>query len=246
MREKTGAAEGEEPDGAAFHATQPRISDSAAATGIPRADSLAASSINLMYSASMAEGDDMARILLNLAACNFTALLAAFGFGVLSWARGGQHDESVTSYVWHLYVALFAIIFNLGLHCLVFIYFLGTGRWVKEVAIAYQLPDEPLPKLTRELKRGTFPPALFAMLVPIAAGAAGMANIHQLMSWTANLHFALAVVTLLINIWALRIEYRNVSTNAGVIDQVMAEVERIRAEKGLPPSAEAWNQPDPV
>ena len=48
-------------------------------------------------------------------------------------------------------------------------YFLGTGRWVKEVGLAYELPDDPLPRLTRELKRRTFPPALFAMLVAMAS-----------------------------------------------------------------------------
>src|SRR5258708_27603731 len=57
-------------------------------------------------------------------------------------------------------------------HCLIFTYFLGTGRWVKEVKLAYNLPDQPLAKLTRELKRRGFPPALFAMLAAIATGAA--------------------------------------------------------------------------
>ncbi len=189
---------------------------------------------------------DVSRILIHLAGINLAALLATFVVGVLSWLRGGIHDDSVVSYELHLYLALFSLIFNLGLHCLVFIYFLGTGRWVKEVALAYQLPDEPLPKTTRELKRKTFPPALFAMLVPIAAAAAGMANIHQHVAWAANLHLGMALCTLLVNVWALRIEYRNVTTNATVIDRVMQEVERIRAEKGLPSSAEAWEQADPA
>jgi hypothetical protein len=181
----------------------------------------------------------MARILLRLAVFDGFALVAAFALGVLSWLRGGLRDSSVVSYSLHLYLALFAIIFNLGVHCLVFIYFLGTGRWVKEVALAYRLPDAPLPRLTRDLKRWTFPPALLAMLVPIAAAAAGMANVHHLVDWAPPTHLALAVLTLLVNGWALWVEYRNVSINSGVLDRVMAEVERIRAEHGLPPSAEA-------
>jgi hypothetical protein len=188
----------------------------------------------------------MSRILIRLAAFNAVSLLAAFALGIIYWARGGAEDRSVDSYLLHFSVALFAIIFNLGLHCLVFIYFLGTGRWVKEVALAYQLPDDPLPKLTRDLKRWTFPPALLAMLVPIAAGAAGMAIVHRPLTGTSYLHLALAVLTLLVNLWALRIEYRNVCRNAQVIDQVMVEVERIRAERGLLPSAEALKQPDSV
>src|SRR5262249_41931629 len=154
-------------------------------------------------------------------------LVAAFALGVLSWLRGGLHDSTVLSFSLHLYLALFAIIFNLGVHCLVFIYFLGTGRWVKEVALAYRLPDAPLPRLTLDLKRWTFPPALLAMLMPIAAAAAGMANIHHLVAWAPPTHLALSILTLVVNAWALRVEYRNVCLNSGVLDQVVAEVERI-------------------
>jgi hypothetical protein len=111
---------------------------------------------------------------------------------------------------------------------------------VKEVGLAYDLPDAPLPKLTRELKRRTFPPALIAMLVTIATAAAGAGA--QLQAWPWLVHATLATAALLINGWAFVVEYRNVSTNAGVIEQVMREVERIRAERGLPPNAVAVEQ----
>jgi hypothetical protein len=188
----------------------------------------------------------MASILIRLTVFNLLTLVVAFVIGVVSWLNYGKRNPSDMSYELHLYIALFAIIFNLGLHCLIFIYFLGTGRWVKEVALAYQLPDDPLPKQTRELKRKTFPVALLAMLVPIGAAAAGMANVHHLVSWAAPTHLTLAILTLLVNLWAFRIEYRNVCLNAAIIDQVMVEVERIRAERGLPSNAEAWEQAGPA
>jgi len=185
----------------------------------------------------------MTRILVRLFAVNVGALLTAFVFGVVLWARGEAIDRRGEDlYPLHLYVALFGILFNLGLHCLVFIYFLGTGRWVKEVALAYGLPDAPLPRQTRELKRATFPPALLAMLVPIATAAAGMAQLHRYGTWAGVLHACLALATLAVNAWAFRIEYRNVATNAGIIDRVMEEVDRIRAERGLPTNAEAWER----
>jgi hypothetical protein len=185
----------------------------------------------------------MTRILTRLFAVNAGALLAAFAVGAVLWVRGELADRrGQDSYPLHLYLALFGILFNLGLHCLVFIYFLGTGRWVKEVALAYGLPDAPLPRQTRELKRATFPPALLAMLVPIAAAAAGMAQLHQYGAWAGALHAGLAVATLAVNVWAFRIEYHNVALNAGIIDRVMLEVERIRAERGLPTNAEAWER----
>ena len=187
----------------------------------------------------------MTRILARLFAANAGALLAAFAVGTVSWLRGGLRDPAdQVSYPLHLYLGLFGVLFNLGLHCLVFIYFLGTGRWVKEVALAYRLPDEPLPKLTRELKRKTFPPALFAMLIAIATTSAGAGVATK--AWPWPVHAALAVLTLAINVWAFFVEYRSVAVNGGVIDDVMREVDRIRAERGLPTNEEALREQESV
>src|SRR5215468_3644728 len=125
----------------------------------------------------------MTRIFLSMAVIDSLALLSTFGTGFFESA----HSQSQL----HFLLGLFAILFNLGLHCLVFIYFLGTGRWVKEVALAYALPDAPLPRQTRELKRATFPPALLAMLVPIGTAAAGMAQLQQYGTWAGILHACL-------------------------------------------------------
>jgi hypothetical protein len=43
-------------------------------------------------------------------------------------------------------------------------------------------------------------------------------------------------------LWAFVVEYRNVTINAGIIDEVMREVDRIRAARGLPSNAEAIEQ----
>jgi hypothetical protein len=182
----------------------------------------------------------MSQILARLAAFNLLALLAAFTAGVVSWARGSLRNPDDSTYLLHLSLGLLAAFTTLAVHCLIFIYFLGTGRWVKEVALAYRIPDAPLPRLTRELKRRTFPVALFAMLVAIAASAAG-AGVHT-RGWGWYYHGGLALVTLLVNGWAFVVEYRNVTINAGVIDAVMREVDRIRAERGLPSNAEALRQ----
>jgi hypothetical protein len=182
----------------------------------------------------------MSRILARLAAFNFFVLLLTYAVGWLSKVRGGLTNMDDPTFPIHLYLGLFAVLLTLGVHCLIFIYFLGTGRWVKEVGIAYRLPDAPLPKLTRELKRRTFPVALTAMLVPIAAAAAGAAAQNQQWPWT--IHAVTASITLLVNLWAFVVEYRNVTINAGVIDEVMREVDRIRAEHGMPSNAESIQQ----
>jgi hypothetical protein len=138
----------------------------------------------------------------------------------------------------HFLVGLFTGVAVLLVHCLIFTYFLGTGRWVREVSLVYQLPDEPLYKTTRELKRSTFPPALFAMLATIATAAAGAGV--QLQQWSWLLHLGSATVTLLINAWAFRVEYRALRRNEEILTGVYAEVDRVRRERGLPSNEEAW------
>ena len=183
----------------------------------------------------------MSRILARLAAFTFFMLLLTFAVGWLSRWRGSlRFNRDDPTFDIHLYLALFTLLLTLAVHCLIFIYFLGTGRFVKEVAIAYGLPDVPLPRRTRDLKRRTFPLALLAMLVPIAAGAAGAAAQTQLWPW--QVHATLGGFALLVNLWAFVVEYRDVSINAGILDEVMREVDRIRTERGLPSNAEALRQ----
>lgn len=179
----------------------------------------------------------MKRIFPVLASFSFTALLITFIVGIISKLREASLSEDPT-YMVHYYLGLFGVILGpLAIHCLIFIYFLGTGRWTKEVALAYDLPDEPWPRLTRELKRRTFPPALFAMLISIATAAAGLgAQMHQ---WPWPIHATLGTLTLIINAWAFLVEYRAVSQNAEVIEAIFAEVERVRSERGLSSNAEA-------
>lgn len=182
----------------------------------------------------------MTRIFATLAALNALTLLGAFVVGVVSKLSNAVEDPDVLTYLIHFYLGLIAAIATLLVHCLIFTYFLGTGRWVKEVGLAYRLPDDPLLKLTRELKRRSFPPALFAMLITIATAAAGLGA--QLREWPWMVHGTMALLTLAVNLWAYRIEYRDLTINAGILEEVLREVDRIRTQRGLPSNAEALQQ----
>ena len=179
----------------------------------------------------------MTRIFSTLAVIDALALVASFLVGTASRLQGAAAHGGGSLYLTHFTLGLFSAVGTLLVHCIIFTYFLGTGRWVKEVKLAYDLPDAPLPLLTRELKHKTFPPALAAMVVTIAAAAAGAGA--QLQEWPWTVHAGLAVATLLVNAWAFGVEYRNVRTNGGVIEEVLNEVERIRAARGLPSNTEA-------
>jgi len=176
----------------------------------------------------------MAQTFRTLAIFLTLAILATIALGFWSFfTPGADKDEFVA----HFVIGLTTVLGILLVHCLIFIYFLGTGRWVKEVTLAYKMPDEPWHKLTRELKRATFPPALFSMLFGIAAAAAGAGS--QLQAWPWYVHMGLGLATLLVNLWAFRIELNAVTLNADIIVQVMKEVERIRAANGLNSNDEA-------
>jgi hypothetical protein len=181
----------------------------------------------------------MTQIFRGLAILVIVALLLTIGVGFWSFFTDGPRSEK-DSFVIHFVLGLSTAIIILFVHCLIFIYFLGTGRWVKEVTIAYHMPDEPWHKQTRELKRQTFPPALFSMLIGIAAAAAGAGA--QLQAWPWYVHMTLGLLTLAINLWAFRIELRNVTLNAGIIDAVMQEVDRLRAASGLNTNEEALRE----
>ena len=179
----------------------------------------------------------MTRTFSTLAVLLIVAMLATIGVGLWSFFLEKGDPLKPDIFLIHFHLGLWTTIATLLVHCIIFTYFLGTGRWIKEVGIAYQLPDEPLPRTTRELKRTTFPPALFSMLIAIFASAAGTGV--QLEFWPWYVHAAGAALTLLINLWAFRIEYRNLAANIVVLDAVLDEVDRLRHAQGLESNAAA-------
>src|SRR3989442_10644823 len=181
----------------------------------------------------------MTRVFTVLAVVDTLLLFLSYGLGVASKFEAGVKTGHPTFW-FHFLLGLSAAMFTLLVHCLIFTYFLGTGRWVKEVKLAYDLPDAPLPRLTRDLKRRVFPPALLAMLTAIATGAAGAAA--QVQVWRWEIHATLATITLLVNLWVFRLEFHCLQTNVRVLNDVMREVDRLRTERGLPTNAEALQQ----
>src|SRR5436305_39291 len=177
----------------------------------------------------------MIRIFTVFAAVDTLLLFASYGLGFASKFSAGVKTGHLTFWL-HFLVGLSAALFTLLVHCLIFTYFLGTGRWVKEVKLAYDLPDAPLPRLTRDLKRRVFPPALFAMLTAIATGAAGAAA--QVEVWRWEIHATLATLTLFVNLWAFRLEYDCLRINLGVLDEVLRAVHWLRSARGLSSNAE--------
>ena len=72
------------------------------------------------------------------------------------------------------------------------------------------------------------------MTIRSAAGAGA-----QLQAWPWWVHATLGILTLVINLWAFRIELSCLTENVRVLDGILVEVDRVRLEQGLNSNAEA-------
>jgi hypothetical protein len=115
-------------------------------------------------------------------------------------------------------------------------YFIGTGRWCKEVTETYQLPPSDLDESIR-LKRRTFPWCVLGMLTVVALGALGAASDpgtgRPNTASFAPVHQIAALVGFCIVAWTYYRIWLNMADNQEVIARIVAQVQRIRAERGL-------------
>ena len=115
-------------------------------------------------------------------------------------------------------------------------YFIGTGRWCKEVSEPYEL-DPQYVRRSVTLKRRTFPWALMSMLAVVGVGALGAAadpatGRPGTESWV-NIHLLGAMAGLVFIAVSFYFQGLQIAAHHQVIDDIMAEVRRIRLERGL-------------
>jgi hypothetical protein len=115
-------------------------------------------------------------------------------------------------------------------------YFIGTSRWCKEVTETYQLPPNDLAESNR-LKRRTFPWCVVGMLTVVAVGALGAASDpgtgRPNTASVAPVHQLAALSGLCLVAWTYFQAWLNITANQDVIARIVAQVQRIRSERGL-------------
>ncbi len=115
-------------------------------------------------------------------------------------------------------------------------YFIGTSRWVKEVTETYRLDSQFIAR-SNALKRRTFPWATMSMLAIVGVIALGGAadpgsGRPDTDAWITP-HLLGSIAGLALIAWAAVVEWNNIHQNQQVIAEVLAEVRRIRLERGL-------------
>ena len=137
---------------------------------------------------------------------------------------------------WHFYCGVIGALATVLLNSISVTYFIGTARWCTEVADAYSLPEE-LKKRSQSYKRSTFPwsiGAILSILAVVSLGAAADpgANFDGAEAFVAPHQIAAIMATGFVAL-ALFMQVGNIGRNFELIEDIVAEVGRIRAERGL-------------
>jgi hypothetical protein len=184
------------------------------------------------------------RIFLTLAVVANITLLIAF---VLGWQVGDStilngRDPEVNSRIGtHLLVGLGALTSATMVHALLLTYFMGTGRWIEETSKAYRLSGEWY-RQNQRTKYGILPGILISFLMLVVTGSLGAVadpatpvSLEKTLGMNdSTLHFGAALCTWLVSLIVNMTQYFAITKNSAIVDGVLADVRRIRLEKGLP------------
>lgn len=177
----------------------------------------------------------MNKILLGLACTNYLLVALTVYLGLLSDGRGQTDASDLFHY--HLMVAISTALFTMFVHCIIFTYFLGTTRWVRETSAAYSLGDT-YARRSQRCRFRAFVAALigiFAVVATVASGAwtdTALPGAEKI--WSLWAHRILPSATYLYMLFAFRVQYQAVEEHMALTDEVMEKVDDIRRARGLP------------
>ena len=181
----------------------------------------------------------MKRIFVTLALCATTLLLITIVLGLnIDDAKSVEAQGSISQ---HMLIGMGALTFGILVHAISLTYFMGTGRWIEETSNAYGLGDELYNK-SQKIKYGTLPGLTTSVGLLIATGAFGAVadpatqiSLDGFLGMSgATIHFGVAITTLVVNGLTNFTQFVAISKNSLVVESVLAEVRRIRTERGLP------------
>jgi hypothetical protein len=180
----------------------------------------------------------MTRILPTLASCSLMLLGAALVIGLTVGDLYAEPSAEMLNWVTvHRLTGVSAALVVVLVESVIVTYFIGTSRWCREVVETYRL-DPALARNSSRLKRRTFPWALAGMLAVVGiialGGAADPSNTLQIdtAAW-ATWHLAGAILGILLIAWTYVAAWNNVHANQSVIEEIVAQVARVRRERGL-------------
>jgi hypothetical protein len=172
-------------------------------------------------------------------AAMFAVALLAATAGLGLWI-GDLHDQTDAAVLrWgtvHRLSGVLAALVVVLVNSMAVTYFVGTGRWVREVVEAYEL-DAGLVDRGRRLKRAAFPFALVGMLGVVAivalGGAADPATGRPGTRGWVNMHLVGGIGIGAAIAWCFQAQVPRIRRQQDLIDDVMAAVRAERLRRGL-------------
>ena len=148
------------------------------------------------------------------AAVVIPALLATAALGIF-----GQPEL-------HLKVGLLAAILAVGLHSLLIIFMIVTGRLLKEAMASRDLSPEFLSELNEFFaKKAAYPAAVFGATFIVFAGVLGYGA--PALGLSPAVHMLAGLAALVFNLWAIPIEVRALRANQDLLDRAALELDAI-------------------
>ena len=136
----------------------------------------------------------------------------------------------------HILLGILAALVTVLVNSISVTYFIGTSRWCKEVADVYRL-DPELPRGSARLKRRSFPWALMGVLVAVGivtlGAAADPGTLRQGTGAWVLPHALAAIVGTALIAGSLYVQYGRIVAHYQIIQAILAQVQRIRRERGL-------------
>jgi hypothetical protein len=175
------------------------------------------------------------RIFISLTIFALLTLVAALGLGLyVTSVNAARISDLLPWHRAHFLVGVFSSLVVVLVNCIAMTYFIGTSRWCKEVVETYEL-DPQLVRRSTALKRRTFPWALLSVLTMIGVsslGAAADIRAPGADQWVTY-HLVDALAGLSFIALSFLIQTQRIAAHHAVINEIVAEVRRIRTERGL-------------
>jgi len=179
----------------------------------------------------------MERVFSRVATFAVALLVATAGLGIWLGDLHGQTDPQTLRWgTVHRLSGVLAALLVVLVNSMAVTYFIGTGRWCREVVETYGLDPAYIDR-SRTLKRRAFPFALLAMLAVVAivalGGAADPASGRPgTQDWvTPHLVGALTLVAAIA--WLFQLQLPNMRRQHELIEDVLGEVRAVRNARGL-------------
>jgi hypothetical protein len=175
----------------------------------------------------------MNRHFLVMAVTGASLLVADFVIGL--FATGDLHGPGAIARGVHLLFSLATVIVLLGIHSIVYTYFIATGKWAKEVVSAYQLP-EWINEQAKKNKRRAFRFIMWSMTAIAVAAWLGAAADTQSASYVPW-HLGFAALAVAFNLGSFIVEYGVIVSHVRLLTELKDRADRLREERYGPSGA---------